>query len=118
MYVYTYNTYIYIQIIHIYICIYIYIYTYIHTNIYIYIYIYIYTDKYGPGLVRSHAMTYFLVSLLTSLPPQWILGAHNGPPNRGTCLPRATLKLTKTITGALPNRPDQISNLSSSILAI
>ena len=73
---------------------------------------------FGPGRVRSSAMTSFLVSLLTPLPPQWISGAQNGHVNRRHSLPRATLKITKTITGALPNRPDQRTNMSNSILEI
>ena len=73
---------------------------------------------FGPGSVRSPAMTSFLVSLLTPLPPQWILGAHNGHANLPRSLPRATLKITKTTTGALPNRPDQRTNMSNSILEI
>ena len=72
----------------------------------------------GTARVRYSAMTSFLVSLLTPLLPQWILGAQNGRTHRGTCLPRATLKITKTIAGAQPNRPDPITNLSSLILEI
>ena len=86
-------------------------------HIYIYIYIHI-RRAYGPGRVRSRAMTSFLVSLLTPLPPQWILGAHNGHVNRSYCIQRATLKITKTITGAQPNRPDQRTNMSNLIFEI
>ena len=61
----------------------------------------------GPGRVRSSATTTFLLSLLAPLPPQWILGFPSTHSNLPYCVPGATLKVTKTITGAQPNRPDQ-----------
>ena len=67
----------------------------------------------GPGRVRSSAMTHFLLSLLTPLPPQWTLGVQSTTANQSYSPLRATLKITQTITRAVPNRPDQILFLSS-----
>ncbi len=72
----------------------------------------------GPGRVRSAAMTHFLLSLLTPLPPQWTLGVQSTTVNVCHSLLRATLKITKTTTGAEPNRPDQIYSMIKIILEI
>ena len=67
---------------------------------------------YGLGRVRSSARTHFLTLSVTPLPPQWILGVQSAHAKVNNLQLRATLKITKTITGALPNRPDQITILS------
>ena len=82
---------------------------------YIYGHIQIYKTKnkirraFGPGRVRSRARTPFLVFWLTPLPPQWTLGVHIGHPNQGHSLFTATLQITKTCTGAEPNRHNEIT---------
>ena len=67
---------------------------------------------FGPGRVRSRARTPYLLFWLTPLSPQWTLGVQIGPVNQSYSLLTATLKITKTITGALPNRPDEITIMS------
>ena len=93
---------------------------------YIYIYIYIMyiciykliRRAFGPGRVRSPARTSCLVFWLTPLPPQWTLGVQIGLVNQCRSLLTATLQITKTCTGAEPNRPDQITIMGKIIVEI
>ena len=95
-------------------------YTYTHT--YIYIYIYICTLKFaGPsaqGVLDLRQGPLSLFFWLTPLPPQWTLGVQITRLNQWYCLLRATLEITKTCTGAEPNRPDQITIMGKIIVEI